>query len=149
MNTHMNRLSVCALAVVLSCSLSACEKSPTDADDEEPSPSYDESNRIAFNGGPLGLAGCQGVANTWTWILTVTENNGVDGMTIDYLDIKLDGVAQPRQVLGTALRASATVAIPRSACASTSGQHVVEESLVSTYKGRQSTFGNTITLLAK
>ena len=134
----MKKLCVSAVAVALACSLSACKKSPGGPDGEEPSPSYDESNRIAWSGAPLSSAGCAGVANTWTWAITVTENNGVGGMTIDYLDWKFDGVAQPRQNINANLNGRGSVTVQRSACHSSSAQHVVEETLVSSYKGQQS-----------
>lgn len=61
----------------------------------------------------------------------------------------MDGLAQPRQTLNTALPANGTVNIPRAVCHGDGVQHTVVEKLVTTYKGQESTFGNTITLLAR
>lgn len=144
----MKRLSVPATALFVVCAFAGCKK-VTSPSDNEPSPSYEESNQIPWSGAPITTPGCANAVHTWTWTITIKENNGASGLTIEYLDSKLDGVAQPRQTLNTKLGANATVVIPRAVCHGDGVQHTVEETLVSSVKGQPNTFGNTITLLAR
>jgi hypothetical protein len=144
----MNRASVSLIAAALVvCSLASCKKKPTDPD-AEPSPSYDESNRIAWVSAAT-VPACTGVAHAWTWTIAIKENGGADGLTINHLDSTVDGVAQPRLTINTPLPANGTVNVNRTVCHGDGVQHTVVETLVSTYKGQQSTYGNTIALLAR
>lgn len=138
-----------ALALTMA-ALSACHSSttPSTNGNTSPSPSFTEPSQVSWSGTPT-TAACTGVANNWNWTITIKENAGVGGLSVDYLDATLDGAAQPRLTVASTLSANGTVTVSRSVCLTSSAQHTVAETLVTSYKGQVSTEGTVVTLQAK
>jgi len=146
----MRRAFPLLVLVVAIGSLAACHSStsPSTSGNTAPSPSYAEPSQVAWSA-TATTAACTGVANNWNWTITIKENAGVGGLSVDYLDATIDGAAQPRLSIASILPANGTFTLSRVVCLSSSAQHTVAESLFTSYKGQISTDSTVITLQAK
>jgi hypothetical protein len=146
----MNRRALSVAAAVLAvCSLASCKKKPTDPD-AEPSPSFAHTKTVQWvAASTVPACASLSVAHAWAWTITIKENGGAGGMTVDHVDWSLNGAAQPRQIVAAALTANGTVTINRVVCHGDGPQKTVVETVTVSYKGQQSTSQETVTLLAR
>jgi hypothetical protein len=144
----MHRLSAVVVALVFVTCLGGCRGASSPSSTVEPSPSFTVPASVAWSGTAANAA-CAAVANNWTWNEVVEEHAGGSGMTVDYVDATLDGVAQPRLNVNTNLTAKGKVTIARAFCLSGAGAHTAVDTIVASYQGRQSIDVHPVQLLAK